>query len=135
MTVAGTNYMDLIYRLLDVGEPRGLPQSAETPSIEPTRDGFVGFCTNSRQQFSDFLLLIERPDLRDDEVLAQVPGRMARFEEWNEIVHAYTTQHTSAEIVEKASLLRIPVSPINDGDSVRRHEQIVARGALRPDAW
>ena len=48
---------------------------------------------------SDFLLLIERPDLRDDEVLAQVPGRMARFEEWNEIVHAYTTQHTSAEIV------------------------------------
>ena len=35
----------------------------ETPSIEPTLDGYVGFCTNSREQFHSFLLLIERPDL------------------------------------------------------------------------
>ena len=112
---------------------RGLPQSVETPSIEPTADGYVGFCTNSRQQFSDFLLLIERPDLRDDSGLAFVAGRMARFEEWNEIVHAYTTKHTTAEIVEAAARLRIPVAPVNDGDTVRHHEQLRARGALVED--
>jgi crotonobetainyl-CoA:carnitine CoA-transferase CaiB-like acyl-CoA transferase len=134
MTLAGTNYMDLIHRLL--GSPDtggGLPQSVETPSIEPTRDGYVGFCTNSRQQFSDFLLMIERSDLQQDSALAQVAGRMARFAEWNEIVHAWTRKHTTAEIVEKASLLRIPVSPVNDGESVRRHEQLLARGAFRKD--
>ena len=85
ITLAGTNYVDLTFRLMagppDPEKLGGLPQSVETPSIEPTRDGYVGFCTNSRQQFSDFLLLIGRPDLRDDEVLAQVPGRMARFDE------------------------------------------------------
>jgi crotonobetainyl-CoA:carnitine CoA-transferase CaiB-like acyl-CoA transferase len=131
MNLAGTNYSDLMCSLLGV-TPRGpLPQSIETPSIEPTADGYVGFCTNSRQQFSDFLLLIGRPDLRDDEQLAQVAGRVARLEEWNAAVHAYTRSHTTAEIVEAASSLRIPVSPVNDGDDVRRHEQLVARGVFR----
>ncbi len=133
MTIAGTNYTDLLFQVLGLEPTGGLPQTVETPSIEPTLDGYVGFCTNSRQQFSDFLLLIERPDLRDDEQLAQVAGRMARFEEWNRIVHAYTTRHTTAEIIERASLLRIPVAPVLSAAEVPHHEQIVARGALRPD--
>jgi crotonobetainyl-CoA:carnitine CoA-transferase CaiB-like acyl-CoA transferase len=134
MTLAGTNYMDLIARLLGMEVKEGrLPQSAETPSIEPSADGYVGFCTNSRQQFSDFLLMIERSDLQGDAGLAQVAGRMARFEEWSQIVHAWTTRHSTAEIIERASLLRIPVAPVNDGDSVRRHEQVMARGMLLQD--
>jgi crotonobetainyl-CoA:carnitine CoA-transferase CaiB-like acyl-CoA transferase len=133
MTIGGTNYMDLIHRLLGSPKIGGLPQSVETPSIEPTADGYVGFCTNSRQQFADFLLLIERPDLRDDSSLAFVAGRMARFEEWNEIVHAYTTKHSTAEILEAAARLRIPVAPVNDGETLRHHEQLRARGALVED--
>jgi len=131
VTLAGTNYADLMCSLLGLAAAPPLPQSVETPSIEPTADGYVGFCTNSRQQFSDFLLMIGRTDLQDDEQLAQVGGRMARFQEWNEIVHAWTRRHTTAEILEAASLLRIPVAPVNDGDSVRRHEQLVARGVFR----
>ena len=38
----------------------------EIPSIEPARDGWVGFCTITGQQWRDFLVLIERPDLVDD---------------------------------------------------------------------
>jgi crotonobetainyl-CoA:carnitine CoA-transferase CaiB-like acyl-CoA transferase len=136
ITLAGTNYMDLNFRLMagppDPEKLGGLPQSVETPSIEPTRDGYVGFCTNSRQQVSDFMLLIGRPDLQGDEQLAQVAGRIARFAEWNAIVHAYTQRHTTAEVLEAAALLRIPVAPVLSGETVRRHEQLVARRALRP---
>ena len=137
IALAGTNFVDLSYRLI-VGEPDperlgGLPQAVETPSIEPTRDGYVGFCTNSRQQISDFMLLIGRPELRDDEELAQVAGRAKRFAEWNEIVHAYTERHTTADVLEAAGLLRIPVAPVLSGETVRHHEQLVARRALRPD--
>ncbi len=128
---AGTNYADLFCSLVGVQPTGALPQSVETPSIEPTSDGYVGFCTNTRQQFSDFLLMIEREDMRDDENLAQVGGRMARFGDWNEIVHAWTRRHTTAEVVEAASLLRIPVAPINNGDTVRHHEQLVARNVFR----
>ena len=48
-------------------------------------------------------------------------------------VHAYTTRHTTAELVERAAALRIPVAPVHDGDSVRRHEHLVARGIFVPD--
>ena len=63
-----TNFSESMNRLMN-GSPEDpehafLAQSVETPSIEPTADGYVGFCTNSRQQFSDFLLMIERPDLQ-----------------------------------------------------------------------
>jgi crotonobetainyl-CoA:carnitine CoA-transferase CaiB-like acyl-CoA transferase len=136
ITLAGTNYMDLSFRLMagppDPEKLGGLPQSVETPSIEPTRDGYVGFCTNSRQQVSDFMLLIGRPELREDEGLAQVAGRMARFAEWNDIVHEYTEQHTTAEVLEAAAALRIPVAPVLSGETVRQHEQLAARRALRP---
>ncbi len=130
IAIAGTNYMDLLHRLLGSPPLGGLPQSVETPSIEPSADGYVGFCTNSRQQFSDFLLLIGRPDLQSDQTLASVGGRVARLAEWNAIVHAWTRRHTTAEIVERAALLRIPVAPVNDPPAVLANEQLRARGVF-----
>ena len=133
MTLAGTNYLDLIHRLLGVPLTDRLPQTVETPSIEPTADGYVGFCTNSRQQFRDFLLLIGHPELQEDAALVQVAGRLARFEEWNALVHAWTRTRTTAQVIEQASLLRIPVAPVNDGESVRQHEHLAAVGVFRDD--
>jgi crotonobetainyl-CoA:carnitine CoA-transferase CaiB-like acyl-CoA transferase len=133
-----TNFSETLNRLMN-GSPEDpahafLAPTVETPSIEPTADGYVGFCTNSRQQFSDFLLLIERPDLREDEQLAQFAGRLMRFAEWNDIMRGWLTKKTTAEIIEQASLLRIPVAPICNGATVQTHEQLLARGVFVPDA-
>jgi crotonobetainyl-CoA:carnitine CoA-transferase CaiB-like acyl-CoA transferase len=133
INIAGSNYLDLIYSLLGRPDVAGSVQSVETPSIEPTRDGYVGFCTNTAQQFSDFLLLIGRPDLREDRELFLVQNRVARLDEWQAIVHAYTRAHTTAEIIEQATLLRIPVAPVNDGRAVFEHEQLRARGVFESD--
>lgn len=111
-----------------------LAPTVETPSIEPTADGYVGFCTNARQQFMDFLLLIERADLQDDEMLAQVPGRMMRFDEWSAIVRAWTATKTTAEIIERAAALRIPVAPIGNGATLPAHEPLAARRVFVPSA-
>ena len=120
-----TNFSESMNRLMN-GNPEEpehafLTQSVETPSIEPTSDGYVGFCTNSRQQFSDFLLMIERVDLQEDEQLAQFAGRLMRFDEWNEIIREWMTKRPTEEIIELASLLRIPVAPICNGDSLQKH--------------
>ena len=56
----------------------GPSRTIETPSVEPTLDGYVGFCTNSREQFNSFLLLIERPDLIEDDPFASVVARARR---------------------------------------------------------
>lgn len=101
--------------------------SVETPSIEPTTDGYVGFCTNARQQFANFLRLIERPDLLDDKQLASVAGRALRFEEWTAIVRAWCSARSTEEITERAARLRIPVSPVLNGETVLTHEHLLER--------
>ncbi len=130
MNIAGTSYSDLVAALSGRPPLRGSMRSVEVPSIEPTADGWVGFTTNSRQQFNDFLILIERPDLLADEELAGIMGRIKRLDEWNDIVRAWTSRHTTAEIVERASLLRIPVAPVNNGATVFEHEHFKARGTF-----
>jgi crotonobetainyl-CoA:carnitine CoA-transferase CaiB-like acyl-CoA transferase len=133
-----TNYSETMNRLMH-GAPCDpelafLAPGVETPSIEPTADGYVGFCTNARKQFDDFLVLIERPDLLGDNELAQVAGRMMRFEEWTAIVRGWCATKTTDEIIERASALRIPVSPVANGETVLAHEHNVARRVYGPDA-
>ena len=133
-----TNFSETMNRLMN-GSPEDaehtfLAQSVETPSIEPTADGYVGFCTNSRQQFSDFLLMIERTDLQEDEQLAQFAGRLMRFEEWNQIIRAWMTKRNTEEIIELASLLRIPVAPICNGETVQAHAQLLERQVFQRSA-
>jgi crotonobetainyl-CoA:carnitine CoA-transferase CaiB-like acyl-CoA transferase len=111
-------------------DPNG--RRVERPSIERTRDGWVGFNTNTRPQLESFLLLIERPDLLTDDRVLTAQGRTAMGAEFDAIVRAWTTTKTTAEIVEAASLLRIPVAPVNDGAKVLAHPHFRARGFI---AW
>ena len=53
-------------------------RTVEIPSVEPTADGFVGFCTITPKQWADFLTLIERPDWIGDPDLAFWIGRWKR---------------------------------------------------------
>ncbi|MEM7411991.1 MAG: CoA transferase [Myxococcota bacterium] len=132
--IGSTIYVDLLNSLLGRPEVVEPARSVELPSIEPTRDGWVGFNTNTRQQFSDFCLLIERPEVAESpDEWWQVPTRMARMDEWNEIVRAFTTQHTTEEIVERAALLRIPVAPVCTGEMVLEHPHFKARGNHVPN--
>jgi crotonobetainyl-CoA:carnitine CoA-transferase CaiB-like acyl-CoA transferase len=133
MTIAGGNYAEYSYELYGKPPITTVHRTFETPSIEPTADGYVGFTTNSRQQFDDFLLLIERPDLLGDEELARSPGRQIRWDEWNAIVHEWTPKFTTAEIVRRASALRIPVAPVHNGADILECEQFVARGVYVDD--
>jgi crotonobetainyl-CoA:carnitine CoA-transferase CaiB-like acyl-CoA transferase len=131
--LTGATFADLAYQLLGRPEPTGPARTVEAPSVEPTADGFVGFNTNTRQQFNDFLVLIERADLLDDDDWAMAVNRMRRLDEWNEIVHAWTRNHTTAEIVEAASLFRIPVAEVNNGKTVLENEHFRARGVFAED--
>src|SRR5260370_7317831 len=73
-------------------------RSLELPSIVPTADGMIGFCTITAQQFQDFLVLIDRPDLLDDDDLASMPGRMRRRDEFLSMLHRCTETPTTHEL-------------------------------------
>jgi crotonobetainyl-CoA:carnitine CoA-transferase CaiB-like acyl-CoA transferase len=133
MTMAGSLFLDLMWSLLEI-EPAGPARTLEVPSIEPTLDGWVGFNTNTRQQFDDFLVLIERPDLLGDLDWVSVGARVARMDEWNAVVHPWTRSHTTAEIVERAAAMRIPVAPVVSGRGVVEVDHFVQRGVFVEDA-
>ena len=111
----------------------GTGRTIEVPSIEPTRDGYFVVTTNSAQQFQDFLLMIERPDLVADPDLPQVAKRFRRREEFLSDVHRFTTQHSTEEMLEAAALFRIPAGPLLNGSTMTEFEQFVARDVFVPN--
>jgi crotonobetainyl-CoA:carnitine CoA-transferase CaiB-like acyl-CoA transferase len=105
-------------------------RSLELPSIVPTADGLVGFCTITAQQFQDFLILIERPDLVDDADLASMPGRIKRRDEFLAMVHDWASDKTTDEIIDLATAFRIPVTPIATPKTILSTDHFVARGVF-----
>jgi crotonobetainyl-CoA:carnitine CoA-transferase CaiB-like acyl-CoA transferase len=105
-------------------------RSLELPSIVPTADGMVGFCTITAQQFQDFLVLIDRDDLIDDADLASFTGRVERRDEFLGMVTQWTATRTTAEIVDLAVALRIPVASIATPGTLLNVDHFVERGVF-----
>lgn len=130
MSVTMNTYASVFAEFLGWPDLHGPARTIEIPSIEPTADGYVGFCTITAQQFQDFLVLIERPDLLDDHDFASFAGRTRRMDEALTTIHAWTTKHATDEIVDQASLMRIPVASIGNGENVTRFDHFVDRGTF-----
>jgi len=133
--LTATNFFSIAHVLRGSPPLESLPpaRNFETPSIEPTADGYVGFNTNTRPQLDAFLLLIEHPELIEGGEWGLAGARSGRWQEWNDLVHEWTSRHTTAEIVERAALLRIPVAPVGNGKTVTEIDHLVQRGVFVDD--
>jgi len=105
-------------------------RTIEIPSIEPTADGYACFTTNSAQQLADFLVLIGRPDQLEEQDWFRHASRFARRDEFLAMTRAYTTAHTTAEVLAEAELLRIPSGPVGNGATVTTFDHFQARGTF-----
>ncbi len=93
-------------------------RTIEIPSIEPASDGWVGFCTQTGQQWRDFCCMIEHPEVGEDPRYINNNHRMPHRLEITELVHAWTRPRTVDEICELAELFRVPATPVGNGRSV-----------------
>src|ERR1700758_160801 len=105
-------------------------RSLELPSIVPTADGMIGFCTITAQQFQDFLVMIDRADLIDDAELASFAGRVERRDEFVGMVTQWTKTRTTQEIIDLAVAFRIPVAPIGAPATLAEVDHFVQRGVF-----
>ncbi|MAG34558.1 MAG: hypothetical protein CL908_27120 [Deltaproteobacteria bacterium] len=117
-----------IHAQLEPGTKVG--RSVETPSIEHAKDGWVGFCTITGQQWKDFTVVIDRPELGEDPALLAAHTRFGEWEKVSAAINGWMKEHTVAEAVEKAELLRVPVAPIGNGQTVLETDQFVERGVF-----
>ncbi len=108
------------------GRPFQSSRGVPVPGIEPTLDGFVGFFVITGQQWLDFTALIGKPEWADDDSFFVATERRVRAVELLPAIRHWTMARTTAEIVEVASLLRIPVAPIGNGATLTTIDQFVA---------
>lgn len=106
------------------------PRTIELPSIEPASDGWVGFCTVSGQQFVDFSIMVGHPEWNDDPEWSSQAGRQRNASEFRRLVAEWTSVRTVAEIIEEATMWRIPVAPIGTGQTIPTLDHFVERGTF-----
>ena len=108
------------------GRPFQTSRGVPVPGIEPTADGWVGFFVITGQQWLDFCALIGKPEWQQDESLFIAVQRRLRADELVADIRDWTRRRTTDEIVETASLMRIPVAPIGSGETVSSIDHFVA---------
>ena len=105
-------------------------RSIEVPSIEPSKDGYVGFCTITSQQWKDFCSMLGRQDIAENPRFLDARQRMAQLDLIQDMIHSWTRERTTTEIIELCELLRIPVAPIGNGQNLPDFDHFVERGAF-----
>ena len=114
-----------------MGQPRHeLDRNVEIPSIEPARDGWVGFCTVQARVWQDFCALVGHPEWAADPTLARWAGRAPRVQELRGAIAEWTRDRTVDEVVELASLMRIAATPVGDGARIPGVDHFVQRGVF-----
>ncbi len=98
------------------------------PGNEPCEDGnYAGVTTVTKANWLSLLKVLGREDLLDDDELATMIGRFKRADEVNEMLHAFTSQHTAEEVVELCAAERVPAAVVGNGALLPEFDQLRAR--------
>jgi crotonobetainyl-CoA:carnitine CoA-transferase CaiB-like acyl-CoA transferase len=118
-SVLGHPHSDQPARIIDV------------PSIERTLDGYVGFNLNTRQQFEAFVAMIGHSELAGSS-WQSADYRMNHAAEWDGYVKPWMLTRSTAQILDTASMARIPVAPVHSGETLSTDEHFRYREVIRP---
>ncbi len=129
--IATNLFQDLMYRMIG-GVPPGPGRTIMFPGIEATADGWIGLNTNSAQKLEDLIRLIGRADLLGDTDVRFDPVRKAEFER---STRSWLLEHTTAEVLELATGLRIPVAPIGNGKLLPGLDHLAERGVFLSEPY
>ena len=111
-------------------EPDPISWVVDVPSVEPTEDGWVGFATNGSAQFAAFAEMVGHPEWIGHPEYGRVDRRPEHDRELRPLIAAYTTAHTTDEILATAADMRIPVAPVGNGATLPEIPPFVERGVF-----
>ncbi len=116
------------------GAVRG-PSGSALPGIAPTnayvcQDGSALIAGNGDSIFKRLMRTIEREDLGADPSLANNAGRVARVEELDAAIGAWTAQRTVAEVLAALDAAAVPAGRIYTVQDIAHDPHYLARGML-----
>ena len=101
MAVCLTNYPPL-YRQF-TGSVSFMSRSGDWPQVVRCKDGWIGLCVFTAQQWSDFAAMIGREDLSADDRLNSMGGRARNRELAESVVRPWLEAHTPRRSASSAS--------------------------------
>ncbi len=110
------------------GEPFRPLRSSQLPSVHPSADGWVSLQTTTGQQWLDFCVMVGRDDWLADERMARGTYRTFHRGEIEPVIDAWTSARATADIVELATALRIPVAEVGNGANLPLFDHLVQGG-------
>ena len=128
LAVVLNNYPPL-YRQF-TGSVAYMSRSGDWPQVVRCKDGWIGLCVFTPQQWSDFAAMIGRVDLSSDERLNSMGARGRHRELAESVVRPWIEAHTVAQICELGELFRVPVAMVGNGRDVLSMEHFVERGVF-----
>jgi crotonobetainyl-CoA:carnitine CoA-transferase CaiB-like acyl-CoA transferase len=128
MSVCLMNYPALYRRF--TGSVAVMSRGGDWPQIVRCKDGWIGLCIFTPQQWDDFANMIGRPELAGDERLNSMRGRGSNRELAQSVIRPWLEEHTPEEIFELGGLFRVPVAYVGNGRDVFSMEQFRERGVF-----
>ena len=93
--------------------------------LYPSKDGYV--CIWAGPFMNKLVQMIGNPDWANTELFQDPNQRMKHMEEFNALVGAWTSEHTSAEIEQASIQFGVPCSPVRTPRDVINDEQLAFR--------
>ena len=116
------------------GEPFRPRRSSQLPSVHPTADGWVSLQTTTGQQWLDFCVMLGRDDWLADERMARGTYRTLHRDEIEPVIDAWTSTRGTADIVELATAMRVPVAEVGNGANLPHFDHLVDGGWFTTNA-
>ena len=104
---------------------------AESPyNAYPTSNGFIAIVASSDEQWDRLLKVIGRADLVGDARYATLGARVARMDEVDAVVEAFTATRTKEDAFEQLVGAGVTCAPVRDLNDVVNDQHMLGRGAL-----
>jgi crotonobetainyl-CoA:carnitine CoA-transferase CaiB-like acyl-CoA transferase len=115
-----------------VREPTGSRSGTAAPnSTYPCADRrLVVIAGNSQSIFRRLMELVGRPELVEDPKFRTNANRLTNVIELDELISAWTCEHTSSEVVEKLASVGVPVGPIYNAADILKDPHFRARQTI-----
>lgn len=105
---------------------------AESPyNVYPTKDGFLALICVSETHWESLLQAMGRPELKGDPGFSTLKARVARMDEIDAMVSAWTSGFEKQALFELLMRHRVPCAPVRDLPEVVNDPHMHARGALQ----
>ena len=111
-----------------------MSRGGDWPQIVRCKDGWIGLCIFTPQQWDDFANMIGRPELVGDDRFNSMRGRGRNRELAQSVIRPWLEEHTAEEIFELGGLFRVPVAYVGNGRDVLSMEQFRERGVFVENA-